>query len=444
MGVVDTSKLPTGNRARAALVAALEASDDRVERHYLELKSGFDLNDKADRRKVVKFLLGASHRDPDKAGRHFDGHAVMVMGLTLDGVAGVPKFELMDLERDIATFAGEDPPGWDIDYVPAGGGRDYVLFIVDPPDLRIRPVLKDSDSLVSGDVYIRVEGATRKVTGPELVALMARPESHGRSATLDVSVEPHGVLQTLVIDAGELRDFVEWHAERLEEQVDVATSRSPLGALHNSLMSDRRSRQEFLDEVGEWRGEALEEPATGLYDLAAQMNRPFVLRIVNNTATSLKDVRLDIAFDVPVTALDWQKQDNTVDLFSDRPTRWGGESYLQGISSSVIRPVITADTYNGSIRIASTQPAELVVELRRLHAEQEITTPDKDIVLVLFADGRGDVPQKVTASWRLTAGEVHEVLRGKFELEIALSDWRDPLRSVISSARGDGPEPPGE
>lgn len=150
MGVVETGKLPTGNRARAAFVAALEASDDRVERHYLEVKSGFDLNLKADRRKVVKFILGAAHRDPAKAARHFEGHAVMILGLPLDGVRGVPKFEVIDLERDIVTFAGAHPPGWDIDLVPADDGRDFVLIIVDPPDGRILPVLQSSDPLVSG------------------------------------------------------------------------------------------------------------------------------------------------------------------------------------------------------------------------------------------------------------------------------------------------------
>ncbi|GEK85190.1 hypothetical protein [Microbacterium aerolatum] len=440
MGIVDTSKLPTGNRARAAFLAALEASDDRVERHYLELKSGFDLNDKADRRKVVKFVLGASHRDPAKAGRHFDGHAVMVLGLTLDGIAGVPKFELMDLERDIEAFAGSDPPGWDIDLVPAGGGRDYVLLIVDPPDLRVRPVLQSSDSLVSGDVYIRVEGATRKATGPELVAMISRAGARLQSRTLDVIIEPVGFLQALVIDAAELRGLVSWHTERLEAQVETTVSRSPFSALQGSFSPDRRSRQQFLDEVEEWRGEAFAAPASGLHELASQMTRPFALQIVNNTTTSLRDVRVDMTFDASVTALYWEKQGNTVDVFSTRPTDWGKDSYLYGAALSGIQPVVSPDAYNGSIRVAVEEPAELVIELRRLHAEQRVTTPDEDVILVFFADGPDEVPQQVTASWRLTAGEVHEVLRGEFQLELARADWREPLRSIISGVRAQAPE----
>lgn len=437
MGILDSSRLPIGNRARAAFIAALEASDDRVERHYLELKSGFDLNNKADRRKVVKFILGASHRDPAKAARHFDGYAVMVLGLPLDGAAGVRKFELMDLERDIETFAGTDPPGWDIDLIPAADGRDYVMLIVDPPDDRVRPVLQSSDPLVSGDIYIRVEGAIRKATGPELVAMMSRAHAQVQGAILDVSVEPCGVLQSLVIDAAELRDLVDWHRDRLEAQVEAGVSRSPFAALQGSFDTDRRSRQEFLDEVEEWRDNALEEPESGLYELASQMTRPFVLKISNNTTTSLKEVRLEVAFDSPVTALYWEEKSNTADFFSTRPVDWGRNSYLSAVSLGGFQPAVAPGSFDGSIRIETERPAVLVVEIARLHAEQRLSTPDEDVVLVLFSDGPEAVPDTVTATWHLTAGEVHEVLRGTFELNMARGDWRGPLHSTIARARGD-------
>ncbi|MFJ4174714.1 hypothetical protein [Microbacterium sp. NPDC089696] len=439
MGIVDSSKLPTGNRARAAFIAALEASDDRVERHYLELKSGFDLTSKADRRKVVKFILGASHRDPAKAARHFNGYAVMVLGLTRDGVAGVPKFELMDLERDIDTFAGTDPPGWDVDLVPASGGRDYVIVIVDPPDDKIRPVLQSSDALQSGDVYIRVEGATRRATGPELVAMMRRAQGQGQGPVLDVSVEPSGILQSLVIDVSELRNLIDWHRDHFEAQLEDTAPRSPFPVLQGSFSSDRRSHQEFLDAVERWRDEALDEPESGLHDLASQMSRPFLLKISNNKMTSLKEVRLELTFDAPVTALYWREQDNTFDLYADRPKSWGTDSYLTP-SLSGLRPLVAPHAFEGAIRIATQRPAELVVEMRRLHSEQSLSTPDDDVVLVLFADGPDAIPDTVTATWRLTAGEVNEVLRGSFEMDMSWGDWRGPLHSTIARLRGDASE----
>ena len=437
MGAIDTSKLPSGSQARAALVAALEAGDDRVESHYLEVKSGFDLNSKADRRKVIKFILGAAHRDPGKAARHFGEHALMILGLPLDGVRGVEKFDVKDLAADIATFIGADPPGWDLDRVPVGDGRDVVLIIVDPPDGRIWPVLQSSDSLVTGDVYMRAEGETRRISGPELVVLLSRAQDRNAPSVLDVSIAAIGTVDVLVIDSAELSNFVEWLGERLETQVNASSTLSPFAPLQASFSSDRRSEQEFLTQVDEWRAAALESPSSGVHKLASQMTRPFRLEIVNNTTTSLREVRLDVTFDSPVTALYWQEQENTVVLFEDKPRDWGSESYLSAVSLSGIQPVLPAHAYDSEIRIAEEHPAELVVEIKRLHAEQKVITPDDDVVLVLFADDPSEVRSTVRASWRLAAGEVNDVLKGEFELEVRLSDWREPLHSVISRLRGD-------
>lgn len=428
MSEVETSKLPVGRRARAAFVKQLETGDDRVERHYLELKTSFDLNNKADRRKVVKFILGAAHRDPVKASRHFDGYAVMVLGLPFEGVRGLRKFEVMDLEQDMATFAGADPPHWDIDYVPAGDGRDFVLIIVDPPTGRVWPVLKTSDTLVSGDVYMRADGATRPATGPELVALIARTQASAQGRTLDLGVEPVGLATALRIDSDRLRELIRWHVERLEDQADDA---KPHAAFAASMTLERRSMTDFREQVDDWAANALESPSSGVHELAAQMTRPLALRVTNNTTASLKEVRLELTFDVPLVALYWQKKSSRVRLFPDRPMDWGKDSFLTSVGASEIRPLITPEMFDSSIRIATEEPAVLVMEMRRLHAEQSVTTPDDDVVLVFFAEQEDPAPEKVTASWSLAAGDIDEVLRGTFDLEVEVSDWRGPLDSVI-------------
>lgn len=434
VSVVETDKLPVGKRARAAFVAAVEASDDRVERHYLEIKSGIDLNIQAHRRKVVKFILGAAHRDPIKASRHLEGHAIMVLGLPLEGVRGVEKFEVLDLEREIGAFAGPDPPGWDIDTVPVDGGRDIVLIIVDPPTGRIWPVLKDGEPLWSGDIYMRADGATRKANGQEVTAMLSRAATPDR--VLDVSVEPVGGVEALVVDTEELRALIEWHAERLEALVNTAPS--PWGRATSSLVAERRSRDAFLSEVDAWAAEVSEEPAVGLHGLAAQMSRPFSVRIVNNTVISLKEVRLDMTFSLPLTALDWERQGDKIDLFPDRPLDWGRDSILFP-SHLDVGPFRAPDSYDGTIQISKKSPAELVVELKRLHAEQTVTTPDEDVVLVAFVGNMAEAPQTITVDWRLAAGEINEVLRGSFDLTVSTKDWRGPLHSVVSAMRGDGP-----
>lgn len=428
MGVVDLEKLPTGNRGWEAFVAALEAGDDREKRDCLEMKSGFDLSNKADLRKVVKFILDAAHRDPARAARHLDGHALMVLGLPLDGVRGVAKFEVRDLEREIKNFAGEDAPGWDIQLVPAGDGRDVVIIIVDPPTGGIWPVLRDGDQLTSGDIYIRVEGETRKAKGPELAAMFRRLQQPAR--TLDVTVEPRGAIHAYVVNSEELRSLVEWYVEELEGQLEADEKRLASPRNVGRMREDRRDSDRFLKAVDQWRREAREDPARGVLNLASQFSESFAVDVVNTAAMSLREVRLELTFDPPVRALPWAPQKKVV-LFPDRPADWGAEKILDFPP----RVVQTVEARDGRLCIETENPGTLVVEIARLHAEHTVKAPDNEVVLVLVADDADDVPKTVTAHWRLRAGDVHEVLPGSFEINVDVRDWRGALSTIISGIR---------
>ena len=82
MPEIDTRRAPKGELAARALVEQVMASDDRVERHYLEVKSTLDLHTKRDQAKLAKFILGAANRMPDLAAAAFDGHGVIVVGVS--------------------------------------------------------------------------------------------------------------------------------------------------------------------------------------------------------------------------------------------------------------------------------------------------------------------------------------------------------------------------
>lgn len=79
---LDLSKLPSGDGRWAEFVRQVGKVDDREERYFLELKSAVDLNAEAGRAKVAKFILGAANRFPEQAARRFDGHALMVLGVS--------------------------------------------------------------------------------------------------------------------------------------------------------------------------------------------------------------------------------------------------------------------------------------------------------------------------------------------------------------------------
>jgi hypothetical protein len=64
---IDLTRVPRGELAARVLVAALAQTDDRAERHFLEIKSSVDLKSKEGIAKVAKFILGAANRMPDVA-----------------------------------------------------------------------------------------------------------------------------------------------------------------------------------------------------------------------------------------------------------------------------------------------------------------------------------------------------------------------------------------
>ncbi|MCP2030729.1 hypothetical protein L1277_000793 [Okibacterium sp. HSC-33S16] len=57
----------------------------------VELKGPTDLVSKTSRQKVAKFILGAANRMPTRAADAFEGYGVMIVGITKNGVEGVPQ-----------------------------------------------------------------------------------------------------------------------------------------------------------------------------------------------------------------------------------------------------------------------------------------------------------------------------------------------------------------
>lgn len=96
----DVSWPPLGQRAASALVQEIAKLDDRVERHYLEIKSSVDLKEN-DLAKIAKFILGAVNRMPETAAAAFGGYGVMVIGVAPGEVVGMPKIEALDLEKAV-------------------------------------------------------------------------------------------------------------------------------------------------------------------------------------------------------------------------------------------------------------------------------------------------------------------------------------------------------
>ena len=434
---IDLSGLPNGTRGWAALLAWAAASDDRLERYFLELKSDIDLTTKHGRHKVAKFILGGANRDPAKAAKRFGGHAVLLLGVGGGIATGIPPFEAQDLEREVRKFTGADGPGWDYEQIPIDTNHDVIAIIVDPPTGRIWPCLADGEGMTNGDIYLRGDGKTEKATGAEVQVMLARGGTTA-STLPHITVEALGEALAIRLDRDRLVRWVEVTVQDYLDDVNAPASSSafPLVLASTGFM-ERRSKEEFRREVRKWHESALADPASGVAQIVARLAVGFRLRVANSVKTSLRDVRIDIEFDDAVQALEWEDPDDDgpVALFPDRPIDWGRDSFASLIGAGIARPFLPVGRDHGILRITQIFPARLSLSLDLLRAEETFVSDEDEVVLVIYVDAEMDQP--ITGRWRLTAGDVHDVLDGTLSIPVDYRDWIDAIAHL---ADDDPPE----
>lgn len=436
---IDLSRLPTGARGWTALVAWAAASDDRLERYFLELKSDVDLTTKSGRHKVAKFILGAANRDPAKAAKRFGGHAVLLLGVGRGAATGIGPFEAQDLEREVRKFTGADAPGWDYEHIAIDDDHDVIAVVVDPPTGRIWPCLADGVGMTNGDIYLRGDGKTEKATGAEIQAMLTRAGSTA-SALPDIAVEFLGEALAIRVDRDRLIRWVEDTAQDYLDDVDAPapTSPFPLAGLATPTIMERRSKDEFRREVQRWRETAVADPTAGVDLIAARLAVGIRLRVANPVRTSLRDVRIDIELDGSVRALDWEDpdEDKPVTLFPDKPVDWGRDSFASLIGAGIGDRFLPVRSDHGVLRITRTSPAQLSLSLDLLRAEETFLSDEDEVSLVVYVDAETD--QSITGRWRLTAGDIHDVLDGTLTIPVDYRDWTQAIAHLV------GDDPPEE
>lgn len=226
---IDLTCVPMGELAARALVEALAQTDDRAERHFLEIKSSIDLKTKEGLAKVAKFILGAANRMPDVAARYFEGHAVMVLGVGGGSTPGIEPVEALDIERGVRPYLSVNGPRWDLQRVPVEDRREVLLVIVDPPKMGQPPFpcFKDGPGLHNGQIIVRADGETRQATGEEVLLLQQRGRLERPDVDLAVAVE--GVAMAYTCDASVLEDHIARETSRLAAARTVPLSPNPWG-----------------------------------------------------------------------------------------------------------------------------------------------------------------------------------------------------------------------
>jgi hypothetical protein len=427
MASYDQGKLPKGEMGWTALVTWAEGSDDRVERYFLELKSDIDLSSKHGQHKVAKFVLGAANRDPDRAAKRFEGHAIMMLGVGVGSAQGISGFEAKDLAREVQKFTGVPGPGWDFERISLANGKDVIAVVVEPPSGQIWPCLSDGEKLTNGDIYLRKDGETAKASGAEVQAMLARTASSRMLPDLDVEVV--GEVFAIRLDRAFLESWIKGRAEQYRKQIPDAPGTSVL-----ALQADRRSRLEFLQQVAKWEALASSNPDDGVTELAAMVCEGISLRLSNRTRTFLRDVRVDIDVASGTRALAWRekKENGEAVLFPNQPENWGSATFAAMLGNREwVQDSVGSVRGHGLLRIDTESPARLSMSMDALRPEENYRTADDEVVLVQFLETGAE--ESVSGRWRLTAGDIDDVLEGDFAIPIRYIDWREAIAAVSNN-----------
>lgn len=234
----DTNAIPLGERSWHAILQHVIEVGDEAETSYLEIKSALDIKGNrgaahANKRavaKIAKFLLGAANRSPKDAARHFQGHAVLVIGAEKGQALGVPRgIELHDLENALRPYLGPKFPNFELGRIALGDEREVLLIIAPPPKdgEPIYPCCKNyqpeerRDNLRDGAIYVRGSSSTREARHEEVLALVERSRSR-KKPPIDLEVSLDGPIYRVgEIDdtLNRLYDQEEQHfSERIAEQ----------------------------------------------------------------------------------------------------------------------------------------------------------------------------------------------------------------------------------
>ncbi|MEN2741625.1 hypothetical protein ABCS02_27895 [Microbacterium sp. X-17] len=456
---LDTSRAPRGVIAATELVAAVAQIGDLAERHYLELKGPEDLDSKASKQKVAKFILGAANRMPDRAAEAFEGCAVMILGITKAGVVGLPPIEMLELNKVVEQHLGPNGPRWDIVRVPVKDSANEVLAVVVEPPKMGQPAWicrASGEGLTDGRVYIRADGETREATSAEQDLLRER----GATATappVELDVHVTGEVTPIFVDQDRtlgayiaktrkrLLDALPRQASkveavsidgqegpgnaaglsladygRLSESVAKLAQSAVAGAMIGSI-PEKRTEAEYRKAIDDWEAELRAAWPKSVLQFASYLDSRNEVEIVNKTTTFLHDVEVSVHLDGDVITIRPRTIPDHLrepDIHLPTPPRtWGP---IQRDFGRTFDPVLYMPSPGPGSTLASRSSwrnsgsVDIDVRVGDLRPQATFSTKDAESVLVIV----GNTPEKVTGTWSATVRGYNAIFKGPLDVKV--------------------------
>ncbi|MEP9385191.1 hypothetical protein [Nocardioides sp. KR10-350] len=464
-GSVDTSRAPKGELAARALIDSVIATDDRIERHYLEIKSTLDLTTKKDQAKLAKFILGAANRMPDQAANAFEGYGVLVIGASEGLATGVPPIEALDLQKAVLPFIGADGPRYDLVRVPLDGSENEVLvFLVEPPEWGQPPFIchKDGDEkLRNGAVFVRADGETREARADELQQLIQR----GQRSTMpvDFAVRVIGTVRPVELDnEATLEEYISLQRNRLQSALERDTAAADDGSITDPITKavmptlaaiqqaqsamrafsepEHRSEEEYLASIDDWERHFRAAWPAAVLRLIGGLADPVEVEVNNREKTFFHDVELKVHLDGNVYgAGNWEPSDDDIDLrdlgdFPAPPRPWGPTNKLGlgGVTMPTITPAWhyapSAIDFPSRTAWQNSGSVDWVYSVGDLRPKGNDVSNDEEFVLYTLDPSM----TAVDGTWQITARDHHDVYTGDLQVEIGETlDLTPEVRRIL-------------
>ena len=461
----DLTRLPSGEREWPDFIQKVAGAGDLIERHFIELKSEIDPTAKDGATKVAKFILGAAHRDPERAAKYLGGYAVMLLGVGANDVRGLARFEAKDLVGAVQQYLGEPGPRWDFVRVRVDDDHDVIVITAEPPVVgKVWPCCREGVGLADGRIYIRGDGETREANHDEVRALFERVRGAPAEVAPDLDVALNGVVRRYKCDQALLDEYIAHERQRLEatapeppavkaEEIGRRVSAGTAGylsspaAVGSSIFNieepDARGREDYLAEIDEWEERFRAAWPKFLRQVAAIACHQDATRIEACSQRWLAEVKIKIHLDGPVRADENPSDGRDYDKLPSPPRPWGPRpirhvpdfvrdaALLPNMGGAVAPPMIYLPYDN--IDISNSRSVDLKVLVGELRPNDPYISSDE-----LFISAPVDYDVPITGQWTATAKDYHEMLSGELQLVVDEPlDLTEGLRDFLYRADDD-------
>lgn len=458
---LDLSHAPTGELSATRLVHAVAGSDDRVERHYLEVKGPLDVTSRSAAAKIAKFILGAANRQPHVASTAFEGWAVMIIGVSQGSIVGMPPVEMMELDRLVEPYVGVRGKGplWDVVRVQVPESDHEVLLVVVSPPTVGQPMYvcrANGDGITSGRIYMRADGETREANADEIDLLVERSRV---TSVSEVNFEVEivgGVIPYVFDEEATLEEYLSlnkralFDAEKAPQSIASgglksvrdSTAASLVGAISFAFppIAEDRSSQAYRAAISSWEAGFRERWAPAVVEYLGQLLPTMEVRITNRAKTFFEDVELHLHLegDVKGTEILQELARRPKDFDLPSPPRPWGDRPNPGPPGLKIAPdqlhwaaQMPRSFVASNSEWKNSGSVDCTIDVGDLRPSGTWHHVDDDLVLVLPA-GCAD---SVRVTWRITARGHHDVYEGSFDAPVPTAmDVTPALRGMLGLA----------